>query len=94
MHFATLACQVRKLLKTRSLIERRRAGDVGRACRRPADARILASVKSWLGSSVYQSVASCLKPKLESLSNFVCFAGRPSHYNETYPKKSGRRESF
>ena len=53
MHLATLACHVRKLLKTQSLIERRRAGDVGRACRRPADARILATVKSWLGPAVY-----------------------------------------
>ncbi len=73
----------RELLKTRSLIERRRARDVGRACRRPADARILATVKSWLGSAVYQSVAGCLEPKLESLSNFVCFAGRPPHSKET-----------
>jgi len=83
MQLATRECHVRKLLKTRSLLERRRAGDVGRACRSPAGAGILATVKSWLGSAVYQSVASCLEPKLETLSNFVCFAGRPPHSNET-----------
>ena len=38
---------------------------LGRARDVPADARTLATVKLWLGSAVYQSVAGCLEPKLD-----------------------------